>query len=268
MDRRRCLSIARAFGEDSGSSWNVASVVFGLVLIATVTTLGLTWSGGHLHWLGVEQVPLRQYRTRELMSVVFFSEWMWHAWICLTVLYWIPSVLIPLSRSLSPAGSGWLRMTNATPIEARIGIVLPAFVASTSIFAIESAWVTIAVGLHGLPFQRMATPLICGYVYHISTIAFVICPLSRSATDRQPAVLACIGFLFPLFLFLVGWVATRSFQGVVGKLWPFSVPYVYLPDDCLVHAMSLALLSAAMVCSYFFTAVVARVVVPPGELER
>jgi len=265
MPKFKSFSVAHAYSE-SASDWATILLCTALALVLMfATTWGLAWRDSSLYWFGIEQTPLKIYRTQQIMTLVFFSEWMWHCWSALTLFFWIPCILVPLTRSLTPAGGLWLRMTRARPIEVRLGMVIPAIAASSAIFIAQVIWALLATMIHDLPLERILITAVSGYAYHLATVAFVVSPVSRALFGGQPAILTCAGALSPSILFMLGWAVTNGYRNDSGAFWPFSMPYYYLPSNCFQHSISLAFVACLMGFTYLIGAFQSRIIVPLGE---
>lgn len=224
-------------------------------VIAFATTLGLSTDESKVYWLGIRQRPLEVftgsesgileyantiYSTREFRCNIFYSEWYWTTWLLTMVMIWIPSVLTSLSRSLTPSGRLWQRMSLISPLEVVSSRLAAGSLVAFAFFVLESVWIASAAWLHGIWPGIVFGSVFCGFAYRLFTVQVIFgvnCVHAHSTSTIDSTVAA----FSPVVLFLLGLGVTSGFKNVIGGYWPFVMPFRYLDptDSPIIHATSL-----------------------------
>jgi hypothetical protein len=241
---RRLVALAAVEAHGAGRNLGgcalvLVLLVLGLALPAREADGTLALWGVALEGYGVEGVggPLRAF-LRECLS------W-W--WLVAAVGYVLPVLLLPLAGSFAPSQVLWLRLTPCSPRDvalaraARLGLGL---------FALAALGLPAAAAMtlwHGVPLAAVLD-VAAGLPAHALLAGGVVLAAGPALkTPAGRALAAFVGFLAPLFAFLVYAALGPRLPAGLRPWWPYAVPFVPAWGEPARHVLAAAGLGAGLV---------------------
>lgn len=237
---KRIFAIHRAHMEEPLNVHRALPIFVLAAAMMVLNWLGTSWKGDDLYWLGFDLKGYNEQfdHTPSLTANAFFCERLWYVWLVVTLFYWVPAVLLPLSRSFTQSGTHWIRLTNAGPLEALLGRATPAFIVAAGLLVANSLWMMLVIFTRGGQAPVLAVAPVGMFAYYVFTIACVIHPTVRAIGNHQSALVVMIAVLSPILL----WISAFMFRSNAGtpQWWPYVLPFQgYLDEAFWKHLASL-----------------------------
>lgn len=246
--RIRILGALYADGVWRNTAWVCVLWAIGLLLVTVFTR----WNGESLVFCGVQHdSPLYSGNRVSALYVLIGEMFSW-AWLLSSLLYVLPSVLLPLATSHSTSHILWVRLTPATSGELAVARLDRVVRAVILLWSISTMWVVTCCIYHSLPFGP-GLILTLGFAAHVVLSAgIVLVGCLGASSDKPRDVTELVALLVPPLSCVAFLAFPQAFMDEWTKWWPYACPFAYPLNHNANHFLASFILGVLLIIVYIF----------------